>query len=174
LITEVVEIGNEIGLYLYALKYGVAPLVTIEVISVLIGVTAGLIFKLKPRDVALLCLAFGAIGAITGLFMGASRHSVVGTVVPAFLTLVSGLAAYQFAAKGSVYETWRNSLPVAIACMFLAASSRSNLWLSHAEPTGRGIKALRGMETSIRTGGASDRSRTVAPKAWASYSNKLR
>ena len=55
--------------------------------------------------------------------MGASRDSVVGTIVPAFLTVVSGLAAYQFAAPGKVYETWRKSLPVAIACMFLAAAA---------------------------------------------------
>jgi|SoiMethySBSTD1v2_1073268.scaffolds.fasta_scaffold2528137_1 K+-sensing histidine kinase KdpD len=110
-------------LYLYALKFGIAPLLSIEIISVLIGLAAGLAFKLSPRQAAILCLAFGAIGAVTGLFMGASRDSVVGTIVPAFLTVVSGLAAYQFAAPGKVYETWRKSLPVAIACMFLAAAA---------------------------------------------------
>ena len=36
---------------------------------------------------------------------------------------MSGLAAYQFAAPGKTYENWRTSLPVAIACMFLAAAA---------------------------------------------------
>jgi hypothetical protein len=53
--------------------------------------------------------------------MGGSRDSVVGTIVPAFLTVVSGLATYQFAARGWTYEGWRSILPVGIACMFLAA-----------------------------------------------------
>lgn len=110
-------------LYLQALKYGIAPLVTINILSVLLGVAAGWAFGLRVRDVALLCLAFGAIGAATGLFMGASRDSAVGAIVPAFLTVVSGLAAYQFSARGKVYEAWRTSLPVGIACMFLAAAA---------------------------------------------------
>lgn len=112
-----------LDLYLKALKYGIAPLISIAILSILIGVVAGWVFRLKLRDVALLCLAFGTIGAATGLFMGASRDSAVGAIVPAFLTVVSGLAAYQFSARGKTYEAWRTSLPVGIACMFLAAAA---------------------------------------------------
>jgi len=110
-----------LDLYAETLKYGVLPLVGIVGLTVLIGLAAGHALKLKTREVVLLSLAFSAIGAVTGLFMGGSRDSVVGTVVPAFLTVVSGLATYQFAARGRTYESWRTILPVAIACMFLAA-----------------------------------------------------
>jgi len=110
-----------LDLFVQMFKYGVAPLVGIELLAVLVGLAVGRVLGLRLRDVALLCLAFGAIGSVTGLFMGASRDSVVGTIVPAFLTVVSGLAAYQFAAKGKTYENWRTALPVALACMFLAA-----------------------------------------------------
>ena len=44
--------------------------------------------------------AFSLLGFVTGELMGDSRESVVGTVIPAALTLLGGMAAYIVTSKG--------------------------------------------------------------------------
>jgi hypothetical protein len=56
----------------------------------------------KPSFTALFfaAFAFSLLGFVTGELMGDSREGVVGTVIPAALTLLGGMAAYIVTSKG--------------------------------------------------------------------------
>ncbi|MFG1347028.1 hypothetical protein V5F59_19225 [Xanthobacter autotrophicus DSM 431] len=106
-----------------SLLFGFVPFFLTATGGVVLACAAGLLLRRAARDVAPVAFAFAAVGATTGLFMGASRDSVVGAVVPAFLTFVSGLAVYQFAKHDDTFEKWRFAIPLATAGMFAAAVS---------------------------------------------------
>lgn len=104
-----------------SILFGLFPFVLTALSGVVIACAAAFLVRKSVRDVAPVAIAFSSVGATTGLFMGASRDSVVGAVVPAFLTFVSGLAVYQFAKRDETFEKWRYAIPLATAGMFAAA-----------------------------------------------------
>lgn len=104
-----------------SLLFGLVPFVMTMLAGVALACGAGVLLRKSVREVAPVALAFCSVGATTGLFMGASRDGVVGAVVPAFLTFVSGLAIHQFAKRDETFEKWRYSIPLATAGMFAAA-----------------------------------------------------
>jgi hypothetical protein len=105
--------------FVSALLHGIAPFIAIAIVNFLAATLIAWFAGEDATDAQLLGVAFGGIGAAVGLFMGASRDSVVGTVVPALLTLLSSVAVYQFGADA--YRRWRPVLPIALFCLVLGA-----------------------------------------------------
>lgn len=66
-------------------------------------------------------ISFTALGAMLGVFIGASREPVVGAALPALITLISGLMVYLFSKKEMT--KWRGTIPIAIAALVMAASA---------------------------------------------------
>ena len=60
-----------------------------------------------------LIVAFAAVGVTSGVAAGNSRDPVVGAVLPAMLTLVSGLFVYMFSKDG--LAQWRPVIPFCVA-----------------------------------------------------------
>lgn len=65
-------------------------------------------------------ISFTALGAMLGVFIGASREPVVGAALPALITLISGLMVYLFS-KEEMTE-WRATIPISLIALVLAAS----------------------------------------------------
>lgn len=63
-------------------------------------------------------LAFGFIGGVAGLSAGLSREPVIGTVIPAMLTLVSGVLGYLFGKEH--LKEWRLVIPF---CIFILTAN---------------------------------------------------
>lgn len=109
------------GLFVSSLIYGLVPFLITASVAALISTAAAWAVGSGWRQTLPLSAAFASVGATTGLFMGASRDSVVGAIVPAFLTVVSGLAVHQFAKRGDISERWRTAIPFGIVAMFTGA-----------------------------------------------------
>jgi hypothetical protein len=105
--------------FLAVIFYGIIPFAVFSALNFLIASLFARRYQIDLADARLLGLSFGAIGIAAGLFVGASRESVVGTVVPALLTFMSGFAVYQFGKES--YERWRPALPVALVCLVIGA-----------------------------------------------------
>ncbi|MEP9351016.1 hypothetical protein [Xanthobacter sp. KR7-225] len=115
------------NVYKTALLYGLAPFLVSVGLAVGLAVLIGRLLRLGLTALVPVSLAFSAIGAATGYFMGASRDSAVAAVAPAILTFVSGVVAYQFAKRGETFEPLRKLLPLAVSAMFLAAVVSASL-----------------------------------------------
>ena len=63
--------------------------------------------------------AFSLLGGVIGIFVGASQTPVIGTVLPAVLTFITGLLAYLFG-KESMME-WRPVIPVCIISLLITS-----------------------------------------------------
>lgn len=63
--------------------------------------------------------SFSLLGGIIGLFVGASKTPVIGTVLPAILTFVAALLAYLFGKEN--LRDWRPVLPFCIIAVLLTA-----------------------------------------------------
>ncbi|WP_020175223.1 hypothetical protein [Methyloferula stellata] len=66
--------------------------------------------------------AFSMLGFVTGQILGDSRESVVGSVVPAVLTLLGGVVAYIFSSKGIRSQTAISAVLVCFTFSFLVGS----------------------------------------------------
>ena len=67
----------------------------------------------------LFIIVFGLLGGISGLCTGASRESVVGSVLPSLLTLMTALCGYAFTKDG--LAKMRSVLPFSLIALLLAA-----------------------------------------------------
>lgn len=65
--------------------------------------------------------AFAALGTLIGIFMGASRVGVVGAILPAVITLVSGYLAYLFTRNSDIVN--RHIVPACLLSLLFSASS---------------------------------------------------
>ena len=98
-----------------------------------------------------LIFAFSLLGGVIGIFVGASQTPVIGTVLPAILTFITGLLAYLFG-KETLIE-WRPVIPVCIISLLIMSLFGSfmgsqvrldfeetlksyNRWLLHYEKVG--------------------------------------
>ena len=108
-------------IYYRAFVYGILPFIISIGLGVGFSVLARRLLQKQPPAAISLSLAFAAVGAATGYFMGSSRESAVASVTPALLTFISGVVAYQFAKQGETFEPFRQQLPLAIVSMFAAA-----------------------------------------------------
>jgi hypothetical protein len=83
---------------------GTALIVSVLVALISTTCARGLKNSRSRRKVILLffipIFAFSLLGFVTGQIMGDSRQSVVGTVIPATLTLLGGVAAFIVGSKG--------------------------------------------------------------------------
>lgn len=89
----------------------------ISVGVVLVYLVAKYISKVRIKGQGALIAAFGVLGGVVGIMVGASRTPVVGTVLPGILTFVTGLLAYLFS-KEHLSE-WRPVIPFCIVAMLL-------------------------------------------------------
>ena len=82
----------------------------------------------RPREdrhlwfVFLAILAFSMLGFVTGEVMGVSRESAVGTVVPAVLTLLGGVAVYLVGSKGAEAQANVSAMVLCFAVALLIGS----------------------------------------------------
>jgi ABC-type multidrug transport system fused ATPase/permease subunit len=66
--------------------------------------------------------AFSILGFVTGEVMGISRESAVGTVVPAVLTLLGGVAVYLVGSKGAEAQANVSAMVLCFAVALLIGS----------------------------------------------------
>jgi uncharacterized protein YqgC (DUF456 family) len=97
--------------------YALAPFIAFSAVNWIVAAALARYAKVDSKNAQLLGVCFGAIGIAVGLLMGASREAVVGTIVPALLTFLSGFAVYQFGKDA--YAKWRPILPIALCCLVL-------------------------------------------------------
>jgi hypothetical protein len=76
--------------------------------------------KKAPLSTALFVVVFALLGAIAGICTGASRQPVVGTILPAILTLMTALFGYAFTREG--LAEMRPVIPFSLVAMLLAAA----------------------------------------------------
>lgn len=87
----------------WALNAILTALLISAIISAVVGLIAMRILPHRHAGVWLLFVAvfaFSILGFVTGELLGDSREAAVGTVVPAVLTLLGGVAAYVVSEKG--------------------------------------------------------------------------
>lgn len=65
--------------------------------------------------------AFASLGALVGLFLGASRVGVVGAILPALITFVAGYLAYLFTHDSKIVN--RHIVPACILTLIFSAST---------------------------------------------------
>jgi hypothetical protein len=76
----------------------------------------------SPGILFLAVLSFSVLGFVTGSLMGDSQTSVVGTVLPAVLTLLGGVAVYMIGSKGVEPQVVVSGLILCFALTLLAGS----------------------------------------------------
>lgn len=82
--------------------------------------TLPLTFVAQLRKIYLRVIAFAFVGVFLGMFTGGSKDSVTAAMLPAAITLISGLAAYLFEKKAS--KEIETVLPAMIIAMIVCAS----------------------------------------------------
>lgn len=88
-------------------------------------------FRSVPGKEAII-VSFCVLGAVIGVFVGASKTPVVGTLLPALLTFLTGLLAYLFSKDN--LAIWRPIIPLiivglvstALAGAFMGSGIRSD------------------------------------------------
>lgn len=85
------------------------------IICTVVSFFCSLFSKHSMRVTLPIILAFGFIGGVAGYSAGVSRVPVVGTVIPAMLTLVGGVLGYLFG-KDNIKE-WRFVIPFCIVIL---------------------------------------------------------
>lgn len=106
-----------IGHFKATLYYGIVPVAVFSILNFLVAWLIAHFGSIAKREACIYGLSFGAIGIAVGLLTGLSRESVVGAVVPALLTFLSGFAVYEFGK--SSYQELRPVLPIALVCLIL-------------------------------------------------------
>lgn len=108
-----------IGYVWVALKLTAPLLVLSFLISAGVGILALLFLKGANRTIGALfgyCFLFAALGAYIGYGTGASREAIVGTIVPAVLTLLAAAMAYLFNREQAASSIWQVlSVPALVA-----------------------------------------------------------
>jgi predicted neutral ceramidase superfamily lipid hydrolase len=95
-------------------------LVVVAVITLLVRLPAILSREssLAPGSTGLIA-AFACLGLVIGILTGASMTPVVGSLLPALLTLLGALLAYMFG-KESLAD-WRPAIPYCLIALMLSA-----------------------------------------------------
>jgi hypothetical protein len=132
-----------------AFKSGLLPVAIAILLGTLpIYIAARLAAGLKVRGQIVYLLAFGALGGLLGYSAGASQQSIIGTVLPTLLTLITFLMGYIFS-KDSLPHL-KDLIPFCLLvlilnsflCLFIGGrvkrvnaeyERRYNEWLMHYE-----------------------------------------
>lgn len=101
--------------------------VVIAGVTLISTLAAALMWKTRARLFVPLILMFASLGGTLGIFVGASQTPVVGDLLPALLTFVSGLLAYVVTKKDSPVSGWRRAMPFCIVALLFAALTTSFL-----------------------------------------------
>lgn len=87
-----------------AFKVGLLPIgIAITLCTLPIYLLARLVSRLSVSGQLIFLLAFGSLGGLLGYSAGASQQSIIGTVLPTLLTLITFLLGYIFS-KDSLPE----------------------------------------------------------------------
>lgn len=100
-------------------------MVVSAVVSFLLSLTAYSIRTVSPGSFWILFLAvfgFSILGFVTGELLGDSRESVVGSIVPAVLTLLGAIVAYIISSKGVRAQTAVSASLICFTFCFLLGS----------------------------------------------------
>lgn len=125
-------IACERNLFLDAALYMFLPwLLVVSAIAIILYIILTKVSNAASRLHGALIFGFTALGGMVGIATGASLTPVVGTVLPAFLTFVSGVLVYLFG-RESLSE-WRHAIPFCLIGLLLAS-----LYMSFV---GTGIRA---------------------------------
>ena len=91
---------NELWL---VLRLGFLPVaVAIAICTFSVYVLARLVSKLKVANQLIFFTAFGVLGGLLGYSAGSSQQSIIGTVLPTLLTLITLLLGYLFTREEKV------------------------------------------------------------------------
>lgn len=95
-------------------------LVVVAVITLLVRLPAMLSKEqsLAPGSTGLIA-AFACLGLVIGILTGASMTPVVGSLLPALLTLLGALLAYMFGKES--LAVWRPAIPYCLIALMLSA-----------------------------------------------------
>lgn len=95
-------------------------LVVVAVITLLVRLPPMLSRKqsLAPGSTGLIA-AFACLGLVIGILTGASMTPVVGSLLPALLTLLGALLAYMFGKES--LAVWRPAIPYCLIALMLSA-----------------------------------------------------
>ena len=88
------------------------------VISTFCICLASIVSKPTVKGWQLLIVSFCLLGGVIGIFVGNSLTPVIGTVLPAVLTFITGLLAYLFGKDN--LEEWRPVIPNCIISLLLS------------------------------------------------------
>jgi predicted neutral ceramidase superfamily lipid hydrolase len=88
-------------------------ILAISVLVVIASLALRLQTKRPVQGSLSLIVAFAAVGVTSGMAAGNSREPIVGAMLPAMLTLVSGLFVYIFSKEG--LANWRPVIPFCVA-----------------------------------------------------------
>lgn len=94
--------------------FGLMPFLLIVLVTLPLNLTV------KLRRIYLRVLAFAFVGVFLGMFTGGSKDSVTAAMLPAAITLISGLTAYLFDKKTT--KDIATVLPAMIIAMIVCAS----------------------------------------------------
>lgn len=128
---------------------GILPVSTpLVVVCIILSFICSLFAGQSIRTTLPIIIAFGFVGGVAGFSAGLSRVPVVGTVIPAMLTLISGVFGYMFSKESM--RSWRTVIQFCIAVLaincfiglFIGSQMRGkseeydkkyNEWLLHYE-----------------------------------------
>jgi hypothetical protein len=96
------------------------PWLAVVALLTLISIIAyRLVIKKRTRDAYGLITSFVAIGALLGITAGASKSPVIGTFLPALITLITAVVGYLFTRDS--LEKWRPVIPFCLIGMMMAS-----------------------------------------------------
>jgi len=94
-------------------------LLFITIISAFIILFVKILFQIEIKKYGLLLISFGFLGGVLGVASGASESPVMSAVLPALLTLVTGLLGHLFSKEH--LKEWRPIIPCCIISLLLTA-----------------------------------------------------
>lgn len=98
-----------------AFKVGFLPVaVAVTLVTLPVYLLARFISKLNAHGQLIFLMAFGSLGALLGYSAGASKQSIIGTVLPTLLTLITLMLGYIFSK-----ETLPHLQPIIPYCLLV-------------------------------------------------------
>src|SRR2546422_1039863 len=95
----------------------------IALCTVIVSIPLIVWFRITQRTIAknswLFIVLLALLGAVCGICIGSSRTAVVGTVLPALLTLMTALCGYAFTKEG--LKEMRPVLPLGLLALLLSS-----------------------------------------------------
>jgi predicted neutral ceramidase superfamily lipid hydrolase len=89
------------------------------IVSLPLAIWFRVVHKAHAKDTWFFIVALAALGAVCGMCIGSSRQSVMATVLPALLTLMTALCGYAFTKEG--LQEMKPVLPFALLALLLSS-----------------------------------------------------